>query len=94
VKKDGLTRQSGSGDPVVALPAVRQVIRDFNPGAPLSGVATIDELMAQSIRQPRSLSLLIAAFAAIALVLSVVAGRVPRAGVARGARAAGDGAAE
>ena len=54
------------------LPAVRQVVRELEPGAPLSNVATIDELVAQSLEQPQSLSLLVAGFALIALALSVV----------------------
>jgi putative ABC transport system permease protein len=61
-----------TGDPLGVLPSARQVLRDLNPAAPLSSVATMDELTARSIQRPRSLSLLVAAFAAIALMLSVV----------------------
>ena len=41
-------------------------------GRPVSDVATMDELVSQSLERPESLSLLVAAFALVALVLSVV----------------------
>jgi putative ABC transport system permease protein len=58
-------------NPLNVLPAVRRVVRELEPGAPLSNVATIDDLVSQSIEGPQSLSLLVGAFAMIALVLSV-----------------------
>lgn len=60
------------GDPLIALPSVRQVARELDPGVPLTSVATIEELIAQSLHTPRSLSTLVAGFALIALVLSAV----------------------
>jgi putative ABC transport system permease protein len=59
-------------DSMTVLPAVRQVVRDLDPGLPLSSVATIDELVARSLQRPRSLSLLVGGFAIVALVLSIV----------------------
>jgi putative ABC transport system permease protein len=59
-------------DPLNVLPAVRHVVRELDPSAPLSNVATIDELVAQSLEQPQSLSLLVGGFALVALILSVV----------------------
>jgi putative ABC transport system permease protein len=53
------------------LPAIRNVVRELEPGAPLSSVATIDDLVAQSVQGTQSLSLLVTAFASVALVLSV-----------------------
>jgi putative ABC transport system permease protein len=41
-------------------------------GAPLTNVATTDDLMAQSLEAPGSLTWLVAGFAAVALLLSVV----------------------
>jgi putative ABC transport system permease protein len=61
-----------AGDPVTVLPAVRQVVRELEPSAPFSNIATIDELVSQSLEQPQSLSLLVAGFALVALILSVV----------------------
>ena len=59
-------------DPLSVVPAVRHVVRQLDPSAPLSNVATIDELAAESLEQPQSLSRLVGAFALVALVLSVV----------------------
>jgi putative ABC transport system permease protein len=59
-------------DPLQVLPAIRQVVRELDPSAPFSNVATIDELVAQSLEQPQSLSLLVGGFALVALILSVV----------------------
>jgi putative ABC transport system permease protein len=60
------------GDPQIVQPSVRQVARELDPNVPLTSVATIDELVAQSLQTPRSLSALVAGFALVALVLSVV----------------------
>jgi len=60
------------GDPLILMPSVRQVARALDPDVPLTGVATIDELVAQSLQRPRSLSRLVAGFALVALVLSAV----------------------
>ncbi len=54
------------------LPSVHQVLRELDPEVPLSSAATIDELVTQSLERPQSLSLLVASFAVVALVLSVV----------------------
>ncbi len=59
------------GDAQAMLPAIRQAVRELEPAAPLSSVATIEDLVNQSLEQPRSLSMLIAGFALIALTLSV-----------------------
>lgn len=59
-------------DPRMLLPSVRQVARELDPNVPLTRVATVDELVAQSLQQPRSLSTLVAGFAVVALALSVV----------------------
>jgi predicted permease len=52
--------------------AMRQVLRELDPSVALTTVATIDDLIDTSLDRPRSLSLLVAAFAAAALVLSLV----------------------
>jgi putative ABC transport system permease protein len=54
------------------IAAVRQSVRELEPSAPLSEVATIDELVGRSLERPQSLSWLVASFAIVALVLSVV----------------------
>ena len=59
-------------DPSGVLPALRRTVRELDPSAPLSAVATMDDLIAQSVEGPQSMSLLVATFALVALVLSVV----------------------
>ena len=59
-------------DPFSVLPAVRQIVRELDSSLPVSAVATADELMADSLQQPRYLAILVGAFAAVALVLSVI----------------------
>jgi putative ABC transport system permease protein len=59
-------------DPSTLLPTLQRVVRELDPSAPLSNVATVDDLVAQSLERPQSLSLLVGAFALVALVLSVV----------------------
>ena len=51
---------------------MRQVVRELEPAAPLSSVATCRALVDQSLVRPQSLSLLVASFAAVALLLSVI----------------------
>jgi predicted permease len=59
-------------DPLALLAAVRKVVRDLDPSLPFSGVATMDDLVAQSLLRPRSMSLLVGGFALVALILSIV----------------------
>jgi predicted permease len=61
-----------SADAAASLPAVQQVLRDMDPGLPLSDVATIEDLVARELHVPRSLSVLVGAFAVVALLLSTV----------------------
>ncbi len=59
-------------DPSSLLPALQRTVRELDPSAPLSAVATMDDLITQSVEGPQSMSLLVATFALVALVLSVV----------------------
>jgi putative ABC transport system permease protein len=59
-------------DAAAVLPAVRQAVRELDASLPFSNVATIDDLIARSLQSPRSLSLLVAALAIVALSLSIV----------------------
>jgi predicted lysophospholipase L1 biosynthesis ABC-type transport system permease subunit len=61
-----------AGDPAAAIPSVRRVIHELDPAVPLTDMATIDELLDESLTVPRSLSLLAATFAATALILSAI----------------------
>ena len=61
-----------SNDVANILPSVRQILRELDPGLPFSDVATIDEMVTQSLSQPRSLSLFVGCFAMVAVVLSAI----------------------
>jgi putative ABC transport system permease protein len=61
-----------AADPASVLPVLRQMVHGLDPAVPLSNVATIDELVERSLARPRSLSIVVGALAAVALVLSVV----------------------
>jgi hypothetical protein len=61
-----------NADPSGVLPALQRTVRELDPSAPLSAVATMDDLIVQSVEGPQSMSLLVATFAFVALVLSVV----------------------
>ena len=47
-------------------------MRELEPGAPLSELATVDQLIDQSLVRPQSLSVLVASFAGVALLLSII----------------------
>jgi putative ABC transport system permease protein len=59
-------------DATSLVPAVRHTLRELDPGVALTSVATIDELVDSSLERPQSLSVLVGAFAIVALVLSIV----------------------
>jgi predicted permease len=59
-------------DPSGVLPALQRTVRALDPSAPLSAVATMDDLVEQSVEGPQSMSLLVATFALVAVVLSGV----------------------
>ena len=60
------------GNPSGVLPGVRSVVSGLDANVVLTDVATIDQLVAESLDSSRSLSLLVASLASIALLLSVV----------------------
>jgi putative ABC transport system permease protein len=59
-------------DPSAAAPVLRETLRRLDPMVPMTDLATIDERTARSLERPRSLSLLVALFAIVALVLASV----------------------
>jgi putative ABC transport system permease protein len=61
-----------ASDPLSLLPSVKAKIREVNSDQAFSSVATIDQLVAQSLNQRRFNLLLLASFAALALVLAGV----------------------
>ena len=77
------------GDPLTIAASLQQVVREIEPAAPLSSVATMSALVDQSLARPQSLSLLVTSFAAVAL--AVVGDRnLRRDGLLRAAAPQGD----
>lgn len=60
------------GDPMSIVPMVRDVVRSVDPALPIQDVATVDQLMAESLAPSRALALVVAAFAGVALMLAVL----------------------
>jgi putative ABC transport system permease protein len=54
------------------VPRLRDVVRRMDADLPLAEVATIDDLVDRSLTRPRSLSILVAAVATVALLLSLI----------------------
>lgn len=61
-----------TGDPTRIAPAVRAAVRDLDPTLPVYELQTMSDVVADSLVRPRFLSLLLAAFSAIALLLAAV----------------------
>ncbi|HVT61162.1 MAG TPA: ABC transporter permease [Thermoanaerobaculia bacterium] len=61
-----------AGDPLQMVPALRAEVRALDPNLPVSGIATMDELIANSLAVPRFVGLLLTVFAALALALAAV----------------------
>ena len=61
-----------ASDPAALIPSVRAVIRDLDAELPLDAVGTVDALVATSLSQRRFAMLLMAIFAALALILAMV----------------------
>src|SRR5690606_10121952 len=61
-----------AGDPVDVLPAVRAVVQAVDPLLPLASVRTVEDLIDRSAASPRFRTILLASFAALALVLAAV----------------------
>jgi putative ABC transport system permease protein len=61
-----------AGDPAQLAPAVRQAIFDVDPGQPLYDVKAMDQVVSDSLSEPRLYSVLLIIFAAVALTLAAV----------------------
>ena len=59
-------------DPLRLVPAVRERIRQIDPDVPLSAVQTMDARVSASVAQPRLQTIVLAAFASLALFLAAV----------------------
>jgi putative ABC transport system permease protein len=61
-----------AGDPAALVGNVRSIVRQLDPAAPLDRVATMDQIVANSMTRPRLYAVLAAIFSTIALVLAIV----------------------
>jgi putative ABC transport system permease protein len=61
-----------AGDPTRLTSSVRQAILDVDPGQPIYDVKTMDQVVSDSLSQPRLYSVLLGIFAAVALILAGV----------------------
>ena len=58
--------------PAALIEPMRQAFRELDPSLALTGIATVDQLVADSLAEPQYLSVLVATFGAAALVLSLI----------------------
>ena len=61
-----------SGRAEVLAGALRQAVRDVDPDVPVSGIAPLTSIVAESVDEPRFLARLVSVFAALALALAAV----------------------
>ena len=59
-------------NPLDFVGTVRQIIQDVDPDEPVSSFATMDQLLSQSVAQPRFRSILLGIFGGLALLLACV----------------------
>ena len=60
-----------AGDPTTVLPGIRSILREMDPNLPLSDVATMDEMVGQSVGGDRFMTVLVSIFACLALLLAL-----------------------
>jgi putative ABC transport system permease protein len=61
-----------SGDPLVLLDAIRDIVQELDPEILLTDVATARELVDDALAAPRNLAAVVAVFAGVALVLAMI----------------------
>ena len=61
-----------AGEPTRLTPSVRQAILDIDPGQTIYDVEAMDQVVSNSLSQPRLYSVLLGIFAAVALILAGV----------------------
>lgn len=65
-------RADGGGEPLSLVPAIRRELQAIDPTLPLFNVLTLEERAAAALARPRFATMLLAIFAATALVLAAV----------------------
>jgi putative ABC transport system permease protein len=61
-----------TGNPAALAEPMRRAVKDVDPGIAVASLATMDQILAQSIGSSRFYALLVAIFAGLALVLAAV----------------------
>ena len=61
-----------AGDPSAVAANLRAVVASVDPDTPVSDIRTVEQLVSQSVAQPRFTTLLLALFAGVALLLGAV----------------------
>jgi putative ABC transport system permease protein len=61
-----------AGDPMALVPGIREALRTLDPDVPLAEVATMEQVLAESVSDRRAVMLVIVVFALVALLLSTV----------------------
>jgi putative ABC transport system permease protein len=70
---DGLTMVIRTkGNPRLAIPEARAVLKQLDPNLPLASIATMEEIVAESVAARRFSLILLAGFAGIALLLAAI----------------------
>lgn len=76
LQRVGVTSQSlvvhTRGEPMAALPAIREALRDLDPGAPILAPAPLRTVVWESMAEPRLLLQVIGLFGSAALLLAAV----------------------
>ncbi|MGH7648101.1 MAG: ABC transporter permease [Gemmatimonadaceae bacterium] len=67
-----IVMRTASDDPRAVLGAFKRAVAELNPALPVAGVETLDELAAASVQSRRFTAVLLATFAACALLLAIV----------------------
>jgi putative ABC transport system permease protein len=61
-----------AGEPTALVPAIRRELQALDPQLPIVGVTTLERELAKTLNQPRFQAVLLAGFAAIALLLATI----------------------
>ena len=62
------------GDPVAVVPALRNTVWAIDPNQPIADIKTMNQILSDSIEQPRLNMLLMGVFGALALILAAIGG--------------------
>ena len=61
-----------AGDPSILTNPAREVVRSLDPQLPVANMATMEDVLSQSVAQPRFITLLLGVFAGVALTLAAI----------------------